>query len=392
MALLSCFATTPRGIEGVLSSELRHLGMGAVKASRGGVFFRGTLPDVVRANLWLRTANRVLMVLEDSVEVRTYEDLKAAAFEVRWEEHVGMDQSIAVLVERGRSPLRNSKYAAQVIKDGVVDRLRARTGRRPDVDLVQPDVRIHVYLEGDRARWSVDLSGEALFKRGYRVRQTPAPLRETLAAGILGLAGWNGRTPLFDPMCGSGTLLIEAAMMALDLPPGLRRRFAIERHPHYGEEAGRLLGRFRAEILEGMRDGPPAVVAGADVSWEAVGAARRNAEAAGVGRWIDFRCADATESCPVAPGGTVIANPPYGRRLGRDGGALWTLYRAFGERVRRSGAAHAWVLCAHPTFETAFGLPATHRYRLYNGALETWLYGYALEWSGRGRRRRRSRR
>lgn len=376
MTTYTFFATTTRGLESLLRSELQALGATSARTSQGGVTFQGPLELAYKANLWLRTANHILLALED-FPCQDYESLYACAKTIEWHHHFKPGQRFAVTVEaRGSSPITNTHFATQKIKDAVVDQLRARQGRRPSVDVRAPDLSIHAYLHADQVRFSLDLSGEALFKRRYRVKKTQAPLKESLAAGLIGLAGWTTKTPLQDPMCGSGTIAIEAAQLALNLAPGRHRSFLFQNHPSFDNQATRQFRQLLEEADDRALQRAEVPIIARDADPSALEAARANAKAAGVAGAITFETRDVRDLVPQEPGSYLISNPPYGHRLENRGEHVVGLYRLLGEKLRAFPLQNVWLLCAHPSFETAMQLSPRARHRLFNGPLETWFFGY----------------
>ena len=293
---------------------------------------------------------------------------------MRWRGLITPDHTFAVFASRTqRAPIRDARFAALRVKDAICDALRAEDGRRPSVDVEAPDVRVQVRLAGDRATISLDAAGRSLHARGYRDTGGPAPLRETLAAGVLGLARWDGLSPVLDPCCGSGTLPIEAALAARRLAPGLMRdQMGFERWPGHRSKRWDTL---RAAAQEAVLPGSEAsLVVGRDRRGGALAAARRHAQAAGVGEQIQFVAGSVADAVPPdgAPG-LIVANPPYGERLGEIADAT-ALYQDLGEVMRRrfSGWTAA-VLVAHEEHERALGLRADARPPLKNGKLDVRL-------------------
>lgn len=376
-------ATTTRGLEGVLRQELIGLGHADAVEGRGVVRFSGDLAAIYRANLWLRAAMRILAKLAEG-KVRDRAALYELAGTVEWERWLRQGQTFAVEVAGQSSALSHTGFAALVVKDALVDRLRHAWGSRPDVSRARPDVVVHVHLTGEGAAISLDSSGDALSHRGYRPAGGTAPLAETLAAGMLLLAGYDGSMPLLDPMCGAGTLPIEAALIATARAPGALRGFGCERwHFH---DAG-LLASIRAE----RKPRPQAVAAivGRDIDPRAAAAARRNAAAAGVGDCVRFEAGD-VRSRAFPPGtGVIVANPPYGVRLG-DRGGLRDLYRALGDALKRHGAgATAWLLLGDLELAKEIGLRASRRIVLFNGPIECRLLRFDV-YAGSNRSEKRS--
>src|SRR5215813_4405826 len=283
--MLAYFATCARGLEPVLARELAALGAASIEPGRGGVRFRGDTALLYRANLWLRTAVRVLRpVLE--VDVRSPDELYDAVRTVQWHEWMTPDHTLAVDCNVRDSAITHSQYAARRVKDAICDQFRDRTGRRPSVDTEQPMIGLNLHIAKNHAILSLDSSWDSLHKRGYRPVQTRAPLNEALAAGLLLRTGWNGETPLVDPLCGSGTFCIEGAWIALNRPPGLTRKwFAFQGWPDFDRP---LWNAIRDDARRGARKGLPALIAGSDVRQDAIDFARTNARAAGVGNLLAF--------------------------------------------------------------------------------------------------------
>jgi len=368
------FATCPRGLEGVLAAELRAFGAGETTAVPGGVGFGGELRACYRANLESRVASRVLMQLSRA-PYRNEQDVYDAAYAVPWRDWFDATCSIRVDVTAIHSPLRSLDYITLKLKDAVCDRFRAETGARPDVDTRNPDVRVHAFLDRSHCTLYLDSSGEPLYKRGYRRDAGEAPLRENLAAGIVKLTGWNGSEPLFDPMCGSGTILIEAAMIALDIAPGAQRSFGFER-----------LGNFDAaawtEIREAAlaRQKPPQeiVLYGSDLHGRELGRARENLAAAGLEEAVSLERANVLEVSPPAPGGVLVANPPYGVRQ-EDSASLAAFYPKLGDALKsRFTGWRCYLFSGDPLLPKLIRLRATKRTPLFNGSLECRLYEYVM--------------
>lgn len=356
-----------------MAAELRGMGAGLVEPGRGMVRFGGGPEEVYRANVGLRAATRVLLHLAEG-EAGEREALYALASGVAWEEWVRPDQTIVVDAAGRTDAFRSSAFAALVVKDAVVDRLRSRTGRRPDVSRSDADLRIHLHLQGTRAGLALDTTGEPLAHRGYRPRGGPAPLSEALAAGCLALAGYDGSQPFVDPMAGTGTVAIEAALVATRTAPGLQRRFACERW--LGHRPG-LLRRVREEAVATRRPLSAPVLA-RDVDPRAVAAIRHNAAAAGVGEVVRVERGEVRD-LPTQPAGTlVLTNPPYGERLG-DAAELAALYRELGDTFkRRLQGSTAWILTGSPELAKAIGLRATRRVQVFNGPIECRLLRFEI--------------
>jgi putative N6-adenine-specific DNA methylase len=371
------FATCARGLEPVLARELRELQAGDVEPGRGGVAFRGDQALLYQANLWLRTTIRVLCpVLEAHVE--SPEQLYAAVQSVDWTRYMTPEHTLAVDCNVRDSHITHSHYAALKTKDAICDQFVEKAGSRPSVDVENPMIALNLHIYRDQAVLSLDSSGESLHKRGYRGKLVKAPLNEALAAGLVYLSDWNDTTPFADPLCGSGTLPIEAAWIALRRPPALtRRRFGFQGWLNYDialwtelrDEARRRVGKTLA-----------APVAASDVRRDAIASARDCAKAAGIGHLVEFAQRDLRDFAPPQQGpGTIICNPPYGERIGEEQD-LKALYRLLGEifRTRCSG----WTVCVftgNPGLARHIGLPATAEVRLFNGKIPCKLIKYQIE-------------
>ncbi|MFO7982194.1 MAG: bifunctional 23S rRNA (guanine(2069)-N(7))-methyltransferase RlmK/23S rRNA (guanine(2445)-N(2))-methyltransferase RlmL [Desulfuromonadales bacterium] len=378
------FATTGKGLEGLLAEELRRLDCVRVTEARSGVHFQGPLETGYRVCLWSRLANRILLPLS-RFPAETPEALYEAAREIAWPDHLDVDGSFAVDAVVNRSQVTHSHYAALKVKDAIVDDFRERDGERPEVDLQYPDVRLNLHIDKDEATLSLDLSGGSLHQRGYRGEALEAPMKETLAASILMRAGWPeiaaGGGSLVDPMCGSGTLPIEAALIAGDIAPGLgREHFGFlgwrGHEPTLWEE---LLAEARQRRDEGMKTMP--LIAGFDNDPRAVRVARNNAENAGLGQHVFFDQRDLTElsgSLSDMKAGLVVANPPYGERLGEDED-LKELYRQFGETLRRCFEGwRASIITTDTGLGQCLGLRARKSHTVFNGALSCHLLHFDI--------------
>lgn len=367
------FASASRGTEPVLAAELAELGISIVEPDRGGVAFGASLEDAYRACLWSRVASRVFLPLTrfDASDPATLYDHVHA---VDWTEHLGADSTMAVSVAGARSPIGPSHFVALKTKDAVVDRIRAEAGARPDVDKARPDVRIHVHVRDTRVTVSIDLAGAGLHLRGRERTGAVAPLRENLAAALLRIAGWPGPrtdTPLFDPMCGSGTLLLEAAAMARDVAPGLaRERFGGARWRGHDASTWKRLRDEARERLQASR-GRKLRICGTDASPAAVRVARDVAERAGLGDALRIGRGELGDAVPPwSEAGVVITNPPYGERIG-EAGELGPVYERLGDILRqRFPGWSAWILSGNRALDKRIGLRPASRTIVFNGPIE----------------------
>ena len=356
------------GLEGLLADELRRLGMEEVNAENGRVFFSGDERDMARANLWIRTGERVL-VLVGEFEARSFDGLFEGTKALRWEDYIPADGHFPVRGHCLESQLMSVPDCRSIIKKAVADRLGRRYGvlRMPE-DGAKYQIRFSVMR--DRVQLFIDSSGQGLHKRGYRALSNDAPLRETLAAGIVMLSRYRGKGPFADPFCGSGTIPIEAALIAKNRAPGLCRSFDFERW----EMSAGILPEVRKEAREKEFDNGYDIWGG-DTDPAAVELARQNAEKAGVGKLVRFELADARRFSSGLSRGTIAANPPYGVRLS-DARSVQLLCRDFGAAVAKLDGWGVNVLSADPEFERNFGRKADKKRKLYNGMLKCDLYMY----------------
>ncbi len=370
----SYFATCPRGLESILALELESLGAVRPAVVPGGVEFSGTPETCYRANLESRVASRILWRVR-STSYASEDDVYRVARAVPWARWFGPHQTLRVQVSAIQSPLRSLDFATLRIKDAVCDRFRDETGQRPSIDTQAPDVRVHAFLTRGGITLYLDTSGEALFKRGWRRTALEAPLRENLAAGILRLAGWAPGIPLLDPMCGSGTFLQEAAMMALDMAPGLGRRFAFERLQNFDRG---LWESVRGAAQSRRAPPAPAAIHGSDSDPRALEASRENLQAAGLAQVVALECRPVLDTVAPAREGVLVTNPPYGLRVG-DEQALAALYPELGNVLKRRFAGwRACILTADRRLPTLIRLKPSRRTPLYNGAIECRLYEFKL--------------
>jgi 23S rRNA (guanine2445-N2)-methyltransferase / 23S rRNA (guanine2069-N7)-methyltransferase len=379
------FATAPKGIASLLVEELQSFGAESVREVVAGALFAGTMEVGYRACLWSRTASRVLLQLA-RVPAQDAEALYHGVSTIAWDEHLDPDATLAVDVNVRGSGITHSQFAAQRIKDAIVDQMRERHGRRPSVDLQQPDLRINVFIDRGEAHVAIDLSGESLHRRGYRSDSVVAPLKQNLAAAVLMRAGWPAIARdgggFVDPMCGSGTLLIEAAWMAGDVAPGLQRaRFGFER---WLGHVPALWQRLRDEAGERAASGesriPP--VRGFDADIRSVRAARENVGAAGLSAHVRIERAEiAAVPAPEEATGLLLVNPPYGERLGAgELEALQRTYRELGETLRRCYQGwQAAVFTGNPPLGKFIGIRARRVHTFFNGAIECRLLRFTVE-------------
>ena len=368
------FATCPRGLEAQLAEELTAAGARQTAAVAGGVGFAGSWETCYRANLWSRLATRILWRVAHGPYVRE-EDIYRLAHDVPWHERFVVRRTLRVYMTAIRCPLKSLDFITLRIKDAVCDRFRAETGERPSVDTAEPNVRIHAFLTDREATLYLDTSGEPLYKRGFKYASVEAPLKENLAAGILRLAGWQPGTPLLDPMCGSGTFLLEAALMAHDIAPGLARKFGFFR---LGSFDAALWQKLLTEAEARKKPVQPQPIFGSDISPDQIERARQNLAAAGLHESVRLECADLLQRSPPAAEGVLVANPPYGVRLDEQE-RLAAFYPRLGDALKqRFPGWRCYFISADPQLPKLIGLKASKRTPLFNGALECRLLEYRI--------------
>ena len=393
--MFELFAACPRGLEAALVGELESLGAADCRALGGGVLFRGDRAVAYSVNLWSRLASRVMRAIGRR-RYRDDDDLYRLANSVAWEQHLDAQRTLRVDVSAQRSPLRSLNFATLRIKDGIVDRLRTSSGARPSIDTRSPDVRVFAHLDAREATLYLDLSGEPLFKRGWRSGaddKGSAPLKENLAAGLLALAGWTPDAPLCDPFCGSGTIAIEAAQRSFDIAPGATRSFGFER---LLDHDAALWKQLRDEATQRARStarriaGEPGAVriAGSDLDREAIARARRNLARAGVPDGaVAWRALDAARvRAPFDGPGLVVTNPPYGERLQARSPEVpqgpvrhEAAMRAFGVSLKEQfGGWQVWILSSDSQLPRQLGMQERRRTPLFNGAIECRLFSFEV--------------
>src|SRR6185437_4804416 len=368
------FAPCPRGLESVLAAELEQLGAASVQGRDGGVQFQGDWRICYRVNLESRIASRVLWQVASqpyASEADIYDDTRA----LPWNEWFSPGLTIRVNIAALKCPLRSLDFVTLRIKDAVCDKFREMAGRRPSVDTVLPDIRIHGFLDARKFSLYLDTSGDALFKRGLRQHVGEAPLRENLAAGILYLAGWRPGIPLLDPMCGSGTFLLEAAQISFDIAPGLRRSFAFEKLKRFDKE---LWNSLKDAAIARQKPRMPLPIFGSDLYGDALADARANLSAAGFAEMVTLKQANVLEISAPSPSGFLVTNPPYGVRIGEQQ-TLAELYPKLGDVLKKKFSGwKAYILTADPFLPKSIRLAASRRTPLFNGALECRLLEYKI--------------
>ena len=365
-------AKTFKGLEGVLADELLQIGANNIEIQRRAVQFTGDKSLMYKANLWLRTASRVLKPIATFRAVNAdevYEQIK----QIDWERYLSFDKSIAIDSTVYSDTFKNSRYMTYRVKDAIVDFFIERYDKRPSVRIDNPDLYINVHIAQTTVTVSLDSSGESLHKRGWRAAQTEAPINEALAAGMLLMTGWHGETDLVDPMCGSGTFLIEAAMIALNIPPGIYRdKFAFERWNDFDAELFETLYNDDSDAREFTHH-----IYGSDNSFYAIKVAEKNVKNAGLQRYIQLKQVAIQELHPREERALVIANPPYGERLEpRD---IFRLYDEIGTALKyKFVGSTAWVISSNKEALKHIALKPSKRIPLLNGDLDCLFVRYDL--------------
>lgn len=370
----SFFSPCPRGLEALMVDELRALGAASTEAMHGGVMWSGDWTTCYRANLESRLATRVLWRVGRS-RYQGEIDIYKLAYSVTWAKWFTPEDSIRVFVTAQQSPLKSLEFITLRIKDAICDHFRTVIGSRPNVDTANPAMRIHAFLTKDMATLYLDTSGDPLYKRGFKQASVEAPLKENIAAGILKLTGWQPGEALIDPMCGSGTFLLEAAQIALDVAPGLGRKFGFEQFKHLDRAAWASV----RQAAEGRRKPLAALqIFGSDIVGDQVRRTRENLAAAGLDRCVTLDRADILERVPPAAAGVMVANPPYGVRIG-EAEELAEFYPRLGDALKKHWAGwRCYLFSGDMNLPKLLRLKASKRTPLFNGALECRLFEYKV--------------
>lgn len=367
-------ATTQQGLEEVLCQELQAIGATDLQPHLRAVAFRGDQAVLYKANLWLRTAMRLLIPIAEFSAQHPSELYEKALNKVDWTAYLQLHQTFAINAAVNSEFFSHSQFAALRLKDAICDQFRQKHEMRPSVDVRHPDIAFQLHIRGDKCTLLLDASGEPLYKRGYREEQNLAPLNEGLAAGMLLLSGWKGDSHFVDPMCGSGTILIEAAMIATNTAPGLRRR--VFTCMNWRDFNRKLWQEIVAEAKAAFRPAEYRIV-GCDIDRHTAAIAADNATRAGIGRYIEVRHQPMQEFTPPRGRCMVMTNPPYGERLTLPD--LNALYTDLGDMLKqRFSEGEAWILSSNPEAMKHVGLRHNRRITLVNGALLCKLQRYEL--------------
>lgn len=369
------FATVARGLETIAAQELEQLGAHQVHPTFTGVEFQGDRALLYRVNLWARLPFRILQVLH-TCPSRTAQDLYDGVQSIDWSAYLQPHQTLAVNATGKNRQLNHTHFTALQVKNAIVDQQRDRSGQRSSVNPQNPDVQINVHIEDDQAVISLDSSGTSLHRRGYRPAMSAAPLKETLAAALIAMSDWQPEQPFLDPLCGSGTLPLEASLKALNIAPGLfRSQFGFQTWLDYDAE---LWQNLVQDAKHCQRSQLPAPIWGSDQDSEVIHQARINAHRCGVAEQVKFRVCDLADLEAPAEQGVILCNPPYGERLG-EADELEDFYRLMGDVLKqRFKGWTAFVLSGNKALAQHIGLKSAARMSVYNGAIACKLLKYEL--------------
>ena len=368
------FASCPRGLEALLADDLYAAGVKDLKAIPGGVHFAADWPACYAANLHSRIATRILWRVAHGTYAKE-DDIYKLALNAAWPQWFDAEQTIRVDVTAIKSPLKSLEFITLRIKDAVCDRFRADGGKRPSVDTREPDVRVHGFITADECTLYIDTSGAPLYQRGLRQKTVDAPLKENVAAGILRLSGWQPGTPLIDPMCGSGTFLVEAAQMALNIAPGAGRDFGFQRLKNFRLDEWKTL---LDTAMDAEKPAAKAQIYGSDISPVSVRAALANLDRAGLLPAVTLSTGDLLSITAPAASGIMVANPPYGERLSEQD-ELAAFYPQLGSALKRNFSGwNCYLLTADLRMPKLMRLTPSKKTPLYNGAIECRLFEFKM--------------
>lgn len=370
---MKLLAKSPAGLEEILANELIALGATNIELLNRAVAFEGNKKLLYAANYLCRTALRILVPIAHfsiESELDLYTNIKA----IRWEDYLGNENTLAIDSTIATSVFTHSHFVSQRVKDAIVDRFREKTGARPSVDIENPDFRINIHMYKDEVDVSFDSSGSSLHKRGYHVSNAEAPLSEVLAAGMILLSGWDGQSNFIDPMCGSGTLLIEAAMIAMNIPAGqFRESYGFMNWKDYDQD---LWEEVQNDAIEDQREFDYKIV-GSDISEHNLRSAAANLKQAGLQKEIELRVSPFQEITPPVGGGVMVCNPPYGERIQVED--IIELYQELGDTLKKNFKGYkAWVISSDFRALKMIGLKPMKKYILFNGQLECRYAGFDL--------------
>ncbi len=366
-------AKTMTGLEEVLANELEQIGATEIEISNRAVSFKGDTAVMYKANYWCRTALHILKPIANFY-IRREEDLYKKIYDIPWEEYLDENGTLAVDAVVNASVMNHSHYAALKTKDAIVDRFRDLTGSRPGVDTENPDVRINIHLFKNLCNVSIDSSGYSLHKRGYRIKTGAAPISEVLAAGMILLSGWDKKCNFIDPMCGSGTIVCEAALIANNIPPGYyRKAFGFQKWKDFDNV---LWEQIKTDALSDQYEFEYEIV-GSDISRESIEIALENAKSARLHKDITFHVGSFAEQIPPEGGGVMVTNPPYGERIVPED--IVKLYQEIGDGLKKNYKGYnAWIISSDMNALKFIGLRPTRKIALFNGPLECRLVKFEI--------------
>ncbi|PKH10031.1 MULTISPECIES: THUMP domain-containing class I SAM-dependent RNA methyltransferase [Planomicrobium] len=370
MATYKLLATAAMGLESIVASEVKDMGYDT-QTENGKVFFEGDERDIAKTNLWLRTADRV-KIIAGEFNAYTFDELFEKTKEIEWEKFLPVDAEFPVQGKSVKSTLHSVPNCQSIVKKAIVERLKKAYHRNSFLDETGPRFKIEVSILKDKVQLSIDTSGAGLHKRGYRVDQGEAPLKETLAAALVKLSRWTPDRPFVDPFCGSGTIVIEAAMIGQNIAPGYNREFDSEKWPWIGED---IWNEVREQAEEMANYDQPLNILGTDIDHRMVKIAEQNALEAGFADIIQFEQRQVKDFKTTEENGVVIGNPPYGERIGEIE-IIEEMIQDMGRIFSKHPTWSVYILSSMARFETLYGQPATKKRKLFNGFIRTDLFQF----------------
>lgn len=368
---VTLIATTAMGLESIVAKEVKGLGYEDVTVENGRVRYEADLSAIPRSNLWLRSADRVKLVIGE-FKATTFDDLFEQTKALQWEDYIPEDGAVPVIGKSVKSTLYSVRDCQSIVKKAIVERMRKMYGLASRIEESGPEHKVEIAIHKDHALLTMDTSGAGLHKRGYRTGQGEAPLKETMAAALVQLTNWNPNEPFVDPFCGSGTIPIEAALIGQNIAPGFNREFASESWdfiPYNLWEAAFNEAEEAANYDQELN------ITGLDVDGRMIKTAKANAIEAGLGDLITWKQMQVKDFNPKEKNGYIVGNPPYGERIG-DKEEVEQMYKDFGLIMRDHPSWSVYVITSNEKFEKLYGLPATKRRKLYNGFIKIDYYQY----------------
>ncbi|MCC5944993.1 MAG: class I SAM-dependent RNA methyltransferase [Bernardetiaceae bacterium] len=370
-------AQTLYGVEQILAEELKHIGAQDIQIANRAVSFSGDKALLYKANLCLHTALRILVPIH-SFKVTDEQSLYTQIKAMPWEDYLDVKNTLAIGCVLATDRFHHSRFLEQKTKDAIVDRFREKYRRRPSVELRQPDLRVHLYIKDDSCLVSLDSSGESLHKRGYRQETNLAPINEVLAAALIKLSHWDKKTPLIDPMCGSGTLLTEAALIAAQIPPGsFKSIFGFEKWKDFDAD---IWEQVYDEAMDGIKDSELPLILGGEISKNVARKAQKNILEANLGKYIQIKNIAFQDFLPPEnhSGGMLIMNPPYGERMDKEED-IKAFYKEIGDVLKTNWKGYqAWIITSNLKAIKRLGLRPSQKLKVYNGSLACSFSQYEL--------------